>query len=86
MPGVPANVVAVRDLKEHSQLRKPWAHGLSSASTREYIPIVKRRALQLVESLEKYAEMEKSGVPGQRSADLAMWFSRFTFDFMGDMA
>ncbi|KAL5529837.1 hypothetical protein ACEPAF_6094 [Sanghuangporus sanghuang] len=78
IPHVPANVVAIRDLSEHAQLRKPWAKGLSTAAIKEYSPTVVKRALQLAEELDKFAEKGES-------TDLAMWMSRFAFDFMGDM-
>lgn len=85
MPGVPANVVATRNLEDHIQLRKPWTKGLSSASIKEYIPTIIRRELQLAEELEKYSSKNKEIDP-RDSVDLAMWMSRFAFDFMGDMA
>ena len=78
IPHVPPNVVAVRDLSVHSQLRKPWAKGLSSASIKEYSPTIQKRALQLAEELDKFAEQGES-------TDFASWMSRFAFDFMGDM-
>ena len=78
IPHVPPNIVAVRDLSVHSQLRKPWAKGLSSASIKEYSPTIQKRALQLAEELGKVAEQGES-------TDFARWMSRFAFDFMGDM-
>ena len=78
IPHVPANVVAIRDLTEHVQLRKPWAKGLSTASIKEYSPTIVRRAVQLAEKLDEFAEKNES-------VDLAMWMSCFAFDFMGDM-
>ncbi|EJD01754.1 high nitrogen upregulated cytochrome P450 monooxygenase 1 [Fomitiporia mediterranea MF3/22] len=86
MPGVPANIVATRDLADHAQLRKPWSKGFSSAAVKEYTPTIERRALQLAEELEKFTIKKGNDARSPRSVDLAMWLSRFAFDFMGDMA
>ena len=87
MPGVPANLVATRSLEDHAQLRKPWSHALSSAAVKDYQPTIARRALQLVEGLEK-ASLEKSlsTEKEEEGVDLAEWMQWFGFDFMGDMA
>ncbi|KAH8104189.1 high nitrogen upregulated cytochrome P450 monooxygenase 1 [Phellopilus nigrolimitatus] len=86
MPGVPSNVIATRDLADHTQKRKPWSRALSTASVREYAPAIVRRALQLAEELEKHSEKKENIGEGESSVNLAMWISRFAFDFMGDMA
>ena len=84
IPGVPSNVVATRDLADHTQKRKPWAKGLSAASVREYSPTIIRRTLELAEELDKLSVRSKEDKA--QSVNLASWMSRFAFDFMGDMA
>ena len=84
IPGVPSNVVATRDLADHTQKRKPWTKGLSAASVREYSPTIIRRALELAEELDKLVVQSKEDIP--QSVNLTSWMSRFAFDFMGDMA
>ena len=86
VPGVPSNVVATRDLTDHSQKRKPWAKALSSNSVREYYPTIVRRTLELAEEFDKFAARSKEDREHAQTVNLTSWISRFAFDFMGDMA
>ncbi|KAF9484551.1 high nitrogen upregulated cytochrome P450 monooxygenase 2 [Pholiota conissans] len=74
-----ASLVSERDTRVHLERRKPWNKGLSSASVREYEPILRNRLFQLVDAFEEKA---KDGV----FIDFAEWMSMFSYDFMGDMA
>ncbi|KAJ3546904.1 hypothetical protein NM688_g5462 [Phlebia brevispora] len=69
------SMIAVRDPAEHQRRRRPWNRAFNTAATKEYEPMLKKRAVQLVEALEK-----QSGI-----VDLAQWISYFSYDFMGDM-
>ena len=72
----PLPLISLPDTTEHSRRRKPWNRAFSSASLKEYQPVISRRVVQLVQALQA-----QEGV-----LDLAEWISFFTFDFMGDMA
>ncbi|KAL0954589.1 hypothetical protein HGRIS_003549 [Hohenbuehelia grisea] len=74
--GQTRSLVAVRDLHEHARRRKPWARALGTAALKNYEPIMKQRAHELVERLER--------TDGR--VDLAEFISFFAYDFMSDMA
>ncbi|KAI5124823.1 hypothetical protein M0805_005453 [Coniferiporia weirii] len=77
------SLIATRDVQEHSRRRRTWNRAFSTTSVKGYEPILVKRALQLVEELEKRSRKEKDGrVP---AVNLSDWMNRFTFDFMGDM-
>lgn len=71
-PDAPAPIVATRSSKDHAAKRVFWSHAFSSASIREYQPVLGRRALQLAEELEKRARAEES-------VNLAEWMSHFAY-------
>ncbi|THG96803.1 hypothetical protein EW145_g7714, partial [Phellinidium pouzarii] len=61
------SLIATQDPQEHARRRKPWNL---------------KRALQLVEELEKRSTRKEGASP---VLNLAEWMRYFTFDFMGDM-
>ncbi|TDL19581.1 high nitrogen upregulated cytochrome P450 monooxygenase 2 [Rickenella mellea] len=73
------SLIGTRDIQDHKRRRNRWNRAFTSASVKEYEPTISRRALQLVEQLEKRAK-------NKETVDIAKWLSFFTFDFMGDMA
>ncbi|KAH8118549.1 cytochrome P450 [Phellopilus nigrolimitatus] len=83
-PQGPRSLIAIRDVHEHARRRKPWNRAFNTTSVKGYEPIVVKRALQLVEELEKRSQTK--GSYNVSSVDLAEWMGYFTFDFMGDMA
>lgn len=60
----------------HANRRRLWNRGLSSDSIESYSDIIEMRAAQLIDCLERQ--------PGRKC--LSSFFSRFAFDFLGDMA
>ncbi|KAL5511139.1 hypothetical protein ACEPAH_4354 [Sanghuangporus vaninii] len=82
-PGTSANIVALRDVKQHHERRKLWNRGFTTASLKELQPAIENRVLELVGELGKRVSLEfgEKGVP----LDLAQWLANFTYDFMGDM-
>ncbi|KAF9787073.1 high nitrogen upregulated cytochrome P450 monooxygenase 2 [Thelephora terrestris] len=60
----------------HANRRRLWNRGLSSDSIESYSDIIETRAAQLIDCLERQ--------PGKIC--LSSFFSRFAFDFLGDMA
>ncbi|KAH8082017.1 cytochrome P450 [Cristinia sonorae] len=70
-------LIGWRDLKMHAKRRRPWTLGLSTAAIKEYEPTLAERVEQLACLAMKFE--------GQ-TVDLADFFRKFSFDFMGDMA
>lgn len=77
------SLITLRDLEEHSRLRKPWNKAFSGGPVRGYVEPLVTRVDQLVEILKDICKMSPGGVA---RIDLAKWISYFTFDFMGDLA
>ena len=88
------NLIGVRDLPRHAQLRKPWNNAFQSAALIDYEDMLRDRAAQFMTHLQKLCE---DGV----CVDLANLISFFSFvslfiirlsyslycnsfDFMGD--
>ncbi|EAU87646.2 cytochrome P450 67 [Coprinopsis cinerea okayama7 len=84
------NLHAVRDLKLHAELRKPWNKAFAKEAMKDYEELLLARSLELVQHLQaKCSERPVSdGKEGSKGVvvDLARWLSLFSFDFMGDMA
>ncbi|KAI5124822.1 hypothetical protein M0805_005452 [Coniferiporia weirii] len=78
-------LIAIRDMQEHAHRRKPWNRAFSTASIEGYETALLKRGFQLVGELRKRSKKEEGGadVP---AVNLSEWMSRFSFDFMGDMA
>lgn len=90
----------MRNVHDHATRRKRWNRAFSTVSVKEYEPIVIKRALQLVDELQRRSTKEQPNA--QNYVDLAQWLSFFTYvssalyrqdliwyyrtDFMGDMA
>ncbi|TEB30402.1 cytochrome P450 67 [Coprinellus micaceus] len=71
---------AVRDLKLHGELRKPWNKAFGKEPLKDYeIALVKNAAI-LVEQLQDVCRDGEEVL-----IDGAQWLSYFSFDFMGDM-
>lgn len=68
-------VIAIRDPVEHARRRRAWTRAFSTGALREYEPILIKRITQLCEQLANQ----------KGTANLAVWFSYFSYDFMGDM-
>ncbi|KAJ7499558.1 cytochrome P450 [Mycena latifolia] len=60
----------------HAAKRRVWNRAMTSASLREYEPLISTRANQLVRRLA-----EQNG-----NVDLVAWFDFFSLDLMGDLA
>ncbi|KAL5522514.1 hypothetical protein ACEPAG_8530 [Sanghuangporus baumii] len=75
------SLVSMRSVHEHALRRKRWNRAFNSAAVKGYDPIVQKRALQLVDELEK-----RSTRNNIVSVSLSLWLSYFTTDVMGDMA
>lgn len=69
-------LISLRDTSLHQTRRKPWNRAFSTLATKEYQPIIIRRAVQLVDRLA-----EHKGA----TIDLAQWFGFFAYDFMSDI-
>lgn len=69
-------LIATRSLHDHARRRKRWNRGFSTVSVKDYEPIITRRALQLVQELERRSGVDSGR--GRQSLDLAQWFSFFT--------
>lgn len=93
------SLITMRSVHEHAVRRKRWNRAFNTASVKGYEPIVKKRALQLVEELDKRSSLD--GGKTRDSIDLSQWLTFFTcvvshaifllidigsrFDLMGDM-
>ncbi|KAG7094238.1 hypothetical protein E1B28_007843 [Marasmius oreades] len=71
--------IGMRNTTKHLQRRRLWNKAFTTARLKEYEPIIRNRLLQLLEYLDNEADKG-------RGVDLAQWISRFSYDFMGDMA
>lgn len=67
----------IRDFSVHGQRRKPWIRAMSSAGIKGFEPVIKMKALELVDELSK-----KLG----ENIDISHWMNLFGFDFMGHLA
>ena len=70
------NLVGVRDLRRHAQLRKPWNNAFQSAALIDYEDMLRDRAAQFMTHLQKLC---KDGVC--QCVDLADMISLFSFVF-----
>ncbi|OCH87257.1 high nitrogen upregulated cytochrome P450 monooxygenase 2 [Obba rivulosa] len=71
----PGRSLLASDGEERVEKRKRWNRAFSIAALKNYEEVISRRAIQLVDLLAR-----------EKSVDLGVRFSWFTFDFMGDMA
>ena len=71
--GETPSLIAMRFVHEHAKRRKRWNRAFNSAAVKGYEPIVHKRALQLVDELEK-----RSTKNGHDSMCLSEWLSYFT--------
>lgn len=69
-------LISLRDTSLHRTRRKPWNRAFSTLATKEYLPIIGRRAAQLVGRLREHKG---------DTIDLAQWLGFFTYDFMSDI-
>ncbi|GJE94949.1 cytochrome P450 [Phanerochaete sordida] len=67
----------LRDFAVHGARRKPWIKAMSSTSLKNFEPIVKMKAQELVDELAKRQGQE---------IDISEWMHYFGFDFMGHLA
>lgn len=65
----------MRNFHEHAGRRKRWNRAFSTNSVKEYEPMVIRRALQLVDELQR--KPSKGDTDSEISVDLAQWLSFF---------
>lgn len=66
----------MRSVHDHTVRRKRWNRAFSTVSVKEYEPIVIKRALQLVDELQRRSTKQQSSA--QNYVDLAQWLSFFT--------
>ena len=71
--GEPPSLLAMRIAHEHARRRKRWNRAFNTAAVKGYEPIVQKRALQLVDELEK-----RSTKNGHHSVCLSEWLTYFT--------
>ncbi|KAL4062216.1 cytochrome P450 [Scleroderma citrinum] len=71
-------LISIRDPTEHLRRRKPWNRAFSVTAMKGYEGILSTRVREFVTELES----PKAAGP----IDFTKWISRFTFDFMSDMA
>ena len=62
-------LVAIGDPTEHARRRKAWNRGFSTTALKEYVPIITRRAGQLLSGLRDASN--------EGPVDLAQWISYF---------
>ncbi len=48
------SLIACRDLVEHARRRRPWNRAFSTAAIKEYEPLLRNRAAQLVKILGEH--------------------------------
>ena len=63
-------LVSLVDVREHARRRRPWNRAFSSASLKEFTPVIANRVHQLVTTLRSH--------DGQ-VVDLAMWISYYAY-------
>ena len=68
------SVIALKDPVEHAQRRKAWNRAFNTNAVKEYETGVQKRALQLMQELEKRAK------PGE-TVNLSGWMKSFTCVF-----
>ena len=68
------NLIGVRDLRRHSQLRKPWNNAFQSSALTDYEDMLRDRAAQFMTLLQKLCEDEVC-------VDLAKLIDLFSFVF-----
>lgn len=69
------SLTAVRDLRRHAELRRPWNNAFKPSSVESFTEMMVKRADQLVEALKE----KTSAQAGGRAIDLALWLNYFTF-------
>ena len=69
------SLTAVRDLRRHAELRKPWNNAFKPAVIANYEGMLVARADQFVEKLKTVCKLQESN---QEPADLSMWINFFT--------
>lgn len=74
-PKIPS-MIAMRSFHQHVGRRKRWNRAFSTVSVKEYEPIVVKRALQLVDELQRRSTKGDSN--SENSVNLAQWLSFFT--------
>lgn len=77
------NLIGIRDLKRHAQLRKPWNRAFGPIPLKDYEDALLSRGVQLVRQLEDVCKVAPAG---SGHVEMAQYFTYFSFDFMGDMA
>ncbi|KLO11363.1 high nitrogen upregulated cytochrome P450 monooxygenase 2 [Schizopora paradoxa] len=79
-------LIGLHDLHEHARQRKVWNRAFSTASIKDYEPVITKRVLQLADALEESSKPLLGDTSERRAVDISEWFGLFAFDFMGDMA
>ena len=74
--GSAPSVLSLRDVNLHRERRKLWNRGFTSASLKEYQPILTSRVLQLVDELKKRCALADS--EPKKPVDLASWIAYFS--------
>jgi len=72
------SLLGVRNLKRHTELRKPWNDAFKPSSLPDYEEMLLIRAEQFVDKLKELARRGKT----ETNMDLASWISRFSFVFL----
>lgn len=71
-------LISIRDPAEHLRRRKPWNRAFSVPAMKGYEGILSTRVREFVSELETRSNTDP--------INFTEWISRFTFDFMSDMA
>ena len=71
IPGTYRSIISIRQVHVHADRRKVWNRAFNTLSIKDYEPVLERRALQLIERLEAYAQ-------NHEAIDLKDWMSFFS--------
>ncbi|KAJ2932006.1 hypothetical protein H1R20_g5091, partial [Candolleomyces eurysporus] len=75
---------AVRDLKLHGELRKPWNKAFAKEPLKDYETVLLQTSAILLEQLQNFCTTSSEAKQGT-VVDVAEWLSHYSFDFMGNM-
>ncbi|KAH7915810.1 cytochrome P450 [Hygrophoropsis aurantiaca] len=71
-----------RDSQRHAKLRKAWSKAFTNSPMKDYEELMLQRALQLIETLDKFC---RDSPDGYGHVDISKWINFFSYDFMGDL-
>ncbi|KIJ47442.1 hypothetical protein M422DRAFT_59510 [Sphaerobolus stellatus SS14] len=78
-----SNLIGIRDLKRHAQLRKPWNRAFGPSPIKDYEEALISRGTQFIGQLEEVCKSDSKGI---EHIDIAEYFTFFSFDYIEDIA